>query len=156
MKFDKFLKNVGMMGQIHERENGDRWLVCGGVGMKIPVGAVNLLGSGVATDKEKELIEEIVHSDTDTKVTLSRAILKEADGKASDIIRVFANDTTKERYLHEVGIYNGDFGLLEKADQNLAVINVEDPDDELDVTSYLLILDHTDDEVQGFITGVDI
>lgn len=37
MKFDKFLKNVGMMGQIYERANGDRWLVCGGVGMKIPV-----------------------------------------------------------------------------------------------------------------------
>ena len=150
MKFDKFLKNTGMMGQIYERENGDRWLMCGGVGMKIPVGAVNLLGAGVATDESKQMIEDIVHADTDTKVDLARAILKDADGKASDIIRVFSDGR------NEVGIYNGDFGLIEKSDVNLAKAEIENPDDELDVRSFLLILDNTSDEVQGFIAGTEV
>lgn len=150
MKFDKFLKNVGMMGQIYERANGDRWLVCGGVGMKIPVGAVNLLGAGVVTDEVKKTVEAIVHADTDTKVDLAKAILKDADGKASDIIRVFSDGR------NDVGIYNGDFGLIEKSDVNLCKADIENPDDELDVKSFLLILDNTSDEVQGFIAGTEI
>ena len=146
MKFEKFLKGCGTHGQIVTRTNGDKWLVCGGVGMKVPVGVVNLLGSGEAPEKVKDLVEGLVNADTDDKVFLKRAEI-EKDGKASDIIRVFGDMGEIE-----IGIYNGDFGLLEKSDFNLAEVEVESDDFTID-RKYLLILDHGD-EVVGFIEGV--
>ena len=144
MKFEKFLKGCGTHGQLLELANGDKWLVCGGVGMKVPKGVVNLLGSGEAGDKTKKIIEAIVKADTDDKVDLIRATLP-ADGKASDIVRVFG-----DKLDIEVGIYNSDFGLLEKADINLAEVEIEDDDKD---TKYLLVL-NSEDEVIGFIQGV--
>lgn len=153
MKFEKFLKGCGTHGQILERANGDKWLICGGVGMKVPTGVINLLGSGVVGDKTKTIIEAIIKADTDDKVELIRASL-EKDGKASDIIRVFGDNLDIE-----VGIYNGDFGLLEKADVNLAEAEIEDGDIDDPQYShfisrkYLLIL-NSEDDVIGFIQGV--
>ena len=152
MKFEKFLKGCGTHGSILTRNNGDKWLVCGGVGMKVPNGVVNLLGSGEVGEKTKEIIEAIVKADTDDKVELVRATLP-ADGKAGDIVRVFGDGLEIE-----VGIYNADFGLLEKKDENLAEVEVEDGDIDDPQRSfvgrkYLLILDN-EDEVIGFIQGV--
>jgi len=152
MKFEKFLKGVGTHGQILERANGDKWLICAGVGMKVPSGVINLLGSGVVGDKTKTIIEALVKADTDDKVNLVRASLTK-DGKASDIIRVFGDGLDIE-----VGIYNTDFGLLEKADVNLAEVEIEDgdiddPQHSLIGRKYLLILD-SEDTVVGFIQGV--
>lgn len=152
MKFEKFLKGCGTHGQILERANGDKWLICGGVGMKVPTGVLNLLGSGVIGDKTKAIIEAIIKADTDDKVELIRASL-EKDGKASDIIRVFGDSLDIE-----VGIYNADFGLLEKADINLAEVEIEDgdiddPQHNFIGRKYLLILDN-EDEIIGFIQGV--
>lgn len=152
MKFEKFLKGCGTHGSILTRNNGDKWLVCGGVGMKVPNGVVNLLGSGEVGEKTKEIIEAIVKADTDDKVELVRATLP-ADGKAGDIVRVFGDGLDIE-----VGIYNADFGLLEKKDENLAEVEVEDGDIDDPQRSfvgrkYLLILDN-EDEVIGFIQGV--
>lgn len=147
MKFEKFLKNVGAHGQILKRDNGDRWLVCAGVGMKIPVGVENLLGSGEVPEKVKQLVEGLITADTDDKVSLIKATISK-DGKASDIVRVFGDGLAFD----EVGICNADFGLLEKCDYNLAVVEVEDEDTGID-TKYLLILDNAD-EVIGFISGV--
>lgn len=148
MKFEKFLKGCGTHGQILERENGDKWLVCGGVGMKVPNGVVNLLGSGEVGEKTKKILEAIVKADTDDKVSLVRATIPK-DGKAGDIVRIFGGlDDLLEDI--EVGIYNADFGLLEKADVNLAEVEIEDNDSSF---KYLLILDH-EDQVIGFIQGV--
>ena len=144
MKFEKFLKGCGTHGQILERANGDKWLVCGGVGMKVPAGVVNLLGSGEVSEKTAKILEALVKADTDDKVFLKRAEI-EKDGKASDIIRVFGDMLDIE-----VGIYNGDFGLLEKADYNLAEVNIESENSE---TEYLLVLDR-EDQVIGFIEGL--
>ena len=80
MKFEKFLKGCGTHGQILTRDNGDQWLVCSGVGMKVPLGVVNLLGSGEVTDKVKKLVEGLIGADTDDKVDLIRASIP-ADGK---------------------------------------------------------------------------
>lgn len=143
MKFEKFLKGCGTHGQILERANGDKWLVCGGVGMLVPKGVVNLLGSGEVGDKTKRILEAIVKADTDDKVDLIRATIP-ADGKPSDIIRVFG-----DKLDIEIGIFNSDFGLLEKADVNLAEVEIED-DEEI---KYLLVLDR-EDNVIGFIQGV--
>lgn len=142
MKFEKFLKSVGTHGQIFTRDNGDRWLICGGIGMKIPVGVENLLGSGEVSEKAKALIEGLIYADTDDKVTLARATVKK-DGKANDIVRIFEDGLDIE-----VGISNAAFGLLEKSDVNLAEVEVED-----DGTKFLLILDDAD-EVIGIIQGV--
>lgn len=152
MKFEKFLKGCGTHGQILERENGDKWLICGGVGMLVPNGVINLLGSGVVGDKTKATIEAIVKADTDDKVVLHRATVN-AGGKGSDIIQIFGDGLDIE-----VGIYNADFGLLEKSDVNLAEVEIEDgdiddPQHNFAGRKYLLIL-NTEDEVIGFIQGV--
>lgn len=130
-----------------KRNNGDRWLICAGVGMKIPVGVENLLGSGEVPEKIKLLAEGLISADTDDKVFLKRATISK-DGKASDIVRVFSDTYDFE----EIGICNADFGLLEKSDVNLAVVEVEDDDTNIS-SKYLLILDNAD-EVIGFISGV--
>lgn len=146
MKFEKFLKSTGTHGQIFTRSNGEKWLICGGVGMRIPVGVENLLGSGEVSEKVKKIVEALIHADTYDKVTLTRAEITK-DGKASDIIRVFGDMIDIE-----VGIYNAYFGLLEKADINLCEVELED-DEALTTAKFLLILDR-DDEVVGFIEGV--
>ena len=148
MKFEKFLKSVGTHGQVYERENGDKWLICAGVGMKIPVGVCNLLGTGAVTDKVKMLVEGLIHADIDDTVALSRAELP-ADGKASDIVRVFSDGLDLE-----VGICNAAFGLLEKSDRRLCEVEVEAEDTGYeDGAKFLLILDNAY-EVVGFIEGV--
>ena len=149
MKFVKFLKSCGAYGCVYERRNGDKWLICEGVGMKIPTGVMSLLGVGEVSEKAGEVIEAIIGSDIDDKVILSRATIS-ADGKASDIVRVFSTQLADE-----VGISNANFGLLEKSDMNLAYLEIEDEiGDEPSVDRYLLVLDRSD-EVVGFITGVD-
>ena len=116
--------------------------------MKVPNGVVNLLGAGEVGEKTKVLVEGIIKADTDDKVTLTRAEIT-PDGKSSDIIRVFGGeDFTGEKI--EVGIYNADFGLLEKRDIFLAEAEI---DEDENTTKFLLILDN-EDEVIGFIQGV--
>lgn len=146
MKFEKFLKGCGTHGQVLEMSNGDTWLICAGVGMKVPVGVTNLLGSGEVGEKTKKIVEALVKADTDDKVFLKRAVV-EKGGKSRDIIQIFGdiNDI-------EVGIYNDNFGLLEKSDYNLAEVEIE-ADDFRTETKYLLILT-PGDEVIGFIQGV--
>lgn len=148
MKFEKFLKGCGTHGQIVNRFNGDKWLICGGVGMKVPVGVVNLLGAGEVGEKTSEILEAIVTADIDEKIQLSEAYLP-ADGKASDIIRIFSDGYNRVR------IRNSDFGLLERSDVILAYLEIEDVDDDFNelVTRFLLVLDPAE-EVIGFITGV--
>lgn len=148
MKFEKFFKSVGTHGRIVKRSEVESWLVCGGVGMRIPVGVNNL---GVSVDPDP-MFKAIVSSPSeDDRLALAEAILQEADGKASDIIRVFETDLGER-----VGIWNSAYGLLEKKDQ-LTYLEVEadDPknEDESIVHKFMVVRDHTDDVV-GFISGV--
>lgn len=143
MKFEKFVKGCGTYGQVYKRPNGEKWLICGGVGMLIPTGVDNLLGVGEVPEKIKKLVEGLIKADTDDRVELTRATVS-ADGKAKDITRWFGDDN------YNIGINNADFGLLEKKDINLALVEVEDPEDELIDEKYLLVLDHKDDVI-GFI-----
>lgn len=147
MKFEKFLKGCGTHGQILKRENGDSWLICAGVGMKIPNGVDNLLGVGEVPEKVKKLVEGLIGADLDDRVELVSATIP-ADGKASDIVRVFGDNL-----FNEVGICNANFGLLEKKDTNLSVVEVEDEETNIE-NRYLLVLDY-DSEVIGFIADVN-
>jgi hypothetical protein len=148
MKFEKFLKSCGTHGMIVKRDNGDKWLICGGVGMKVPAGVVNLLGAGEVSEETRKIVEAIVRADTDDRVQLTAATLR-ADGKASDIIRVFGDGFNRVR------IHNADFGLLERADVILAYLEIIQEDDDLNelIDRFLLVLDPAE-EVIGFITGV--
>jgi hypothetical protein len=146
MKFEKFLKGCGTHGQILTRDNGDRWLICAGVGMKVPVGVINLLGSGEVSENVKKLVEGLIYADHDDKVELKRAWIP-ANGKPSDIVRIFEGDLDIS-----IGIHNADFGLIEKRDFNKCEVEIEDSCDPYIDGKYLVILHN--DEVIGFIQGV--
>ncbi len=143
MKFEKFFKSVGTHGLIVKANAVDSWLLCGGVGMLIPVGVNNL---GVSVDP-KPLFKAIVNSEPDDDyLHLEAAILEEADGKANDIIRIFETDVGDK-----VGICNKDYGLLEKADR-LTYLEVED--DKTGISSKIVIARDRDGNAVGFITGI--
>lgn len=143
MKFEKFVKGCGTYGQVYKRPNGEKWLICDGVGMLIPHGVNNLLGVGEVPERVKKLVEGLIMADTTDRVELTRATVS-ADGKAKDITRWFGEDS------YNIGINNADFGLLERKDINLALVEVEDDEDELLDNKYLLVLDQSDNVI-GFI-----
>lgn len=145
MKFEKFFKSAGTHGLIVKKSDVESWLLCGGVGMRIPVGVNDL---GVSVDPEP-LFKAIVNSEPDDDyLRLEAAILEEADGKANDIIRVFETDVGDR-----VGICNKDYGLLEKADR-LTYLEVED--DKTGITSKIMVVRDRDGNAVGFITGVNV
>jgi hypothetical protein len=149
MKFEKFFKSVGTHGLIVKKSEKESWLLCGGVGMRIPDGVNNL---GVSVEPER-LFDIIVNSEPeDDFLTLFDAIVTNPEGKASDIIRVFETDIGDR-----VGIWNSDYGLLEKKDKlTYLEIEAEDPEKEGEtiVSKIMVVRDHTGEAV-GFITGSD-
>lgn len=149
MKFEKFFKSAGTHGLIVKKSEVESWLLCGGVGMRIPDGVNNL---GVNKDPD-EIFKAIVNSySEDDLLVLKEAVLKDPEGKANDIIRVFETDLGDR-----IGIYNGSYGLLEKKDR-LSYLEIEedDPDneDETKVSKFIVVRDYNN-EVIGFIAGSD-
>lgn len=149
MKFEKFFKSVGTHGLIVKKSESESWLLCGGVGMLIPAGVNNL---GVSVDPEP-LFRAIVNSEPDDDfLHLEEALLRDPEGKANDIIRIFETDIGDR-----VGIWNKEYGLLEKKDR-LTYLEVEadDPNHEGEtiVVKILVVRDYSDDVI-GFITGID-
>ncbi len=145
MKFEKFFKSVGTHGLIVKKSDNESWLLCGGVGMLIPTGVNNL---GVSVDPEP-LFRAIVNSEPDDDyLRLTAAIIRDPEGKANDIIRIFETDIGDA-----VGIWNKDYGLLEKKDR-LTYLEVED--DETGITSKIVVVRDYDDNVIGFITGENV
>lgn len=149
MKFEKFLKSVGTHGMIVKNSDSDSWLLCEGLGMPIPTG-VNALGVSVTPEP---LFKAIVNSEPeDDYLHLVEAVLREPDGKANDIIRVFETDLGER-----VGIRNKAYGFLEKSDR-LTYLEVEadDPDHEGEtMISKIMVVRNYPGDVIGFITGVD-
>lgn len=149
MKFEKFFKSVGTHGLIVKKSEVESWLLCGGVGMLIPVGVNNL---GISVEPEP-LFKAIVNSEPeDDFLRLVEAIIHDPEGKANDIIRVFETDLGDR-----VGIWNKDYGLLEKKDR-LTYLEVEadDPNHEGDTVVFkIMVVRNHNNEVIGFITGSD-
>lgn len=149
MKFEKFFKSAGTHGLIVKKSEAETWLLCGGVGMKIPDGVNNL---GVNKDPDA-LFKAIVNSNSEDDIlVLKEAILKDPEGKANDIIRVFETDLGDR-----VGIYNAAYGLLEKKDR-LTYLEIEedDPDheNETKISKFIVVRDY-DNAAIGFIAGSD-
>ncbi len=147
MKFEKFFKSAGTHGLIVKKNDNENWLVCAGVGMRIPDGINNL---GVATAPHKMFTAIVNSPDDSDRLELAEAVLKEADGRASDIIRVFDTELGDR-----VGIYNGAYGLLEKRDR-LTYLEIEDddPDSETEIAKFIVVRDNSGEAV-GFLRGVD-
>lgn len=146
MKFEKFFKSAGTHGLIVKKSENETWLVCGGVGMKIPEGVNNL---GVNKDPDP-VFKAIVNSySEDDYLVLKDAILKDPEGKANDIIRVFETDLGDR-----IGIYNTSYGLLEKKDR-LSYLEIEkdDTDGEDPETLKFMVIRDYDNQVIGFISG---
>ena len=149
MKFEKFFKSVGTHGLIVKRNDAENWLVCGNAGMKIPRGVNNF---GVSCEPEP-IFKAIVNSTSDDDIlTLKEAVIFEPDGKASDIVRVFETELGDR-----VGIYNADYGLLEKKDY-LTYLEVESESKTnpgKSITTKLVVVRDQKGEVVGFIGGMD-
>lgn len=146
MKFEKFFKSAGTHGLIVKKSENETWLVCGAVGMKIPEGVNNL---GVNKDPDP-VFKAIVNSySEDDYLVLKDAILKDPEGKANDIIRVFETDLGDR-----IGIYNAYYGLLEKKDR-LSYLEIEkdDTDAEDPETLKFMVIRDYDNQVIGFISG---
>lgn len=147
MKFEKFFKAVGTHGLIVKKSEVETWLVCAGVGMKIPEGVNNL---GIS-QKPEEMFNAIINSPADDFLTLKEAVLLDPEGKANDIIRVFETDLGDR-----VGVYNANYGLIEKKDRlTYLEIEHEDEDTGKDVTSKYIVVRDYDNQVIGFIAGSD-
>ena len=149
MKFEKFFKSVGTHGLIVKKSEVESWLLCGGVGMLIPVGVNNL---GVSVEPEP-LFTAIVNSEPeDDFLSLVEAVIHDPEGKANDIIRIFETDLGDR-----VGIWNKDYGLLEKKDRlTYLEIEADDPNREGEtvVSKIMVVRDHKNDVI-GFITGTN-
>lgn len=148
MKFEKFLKGVGTHGEVIEYSEGEKWLVCGGVGMVIPNGVDNLLGRNI--DRENaSIIDVISNMELDDVLTLKEAVLLDPTGNAKSIYRVFESE-----YGEKIGIVNADYGLLEKSDiLGYGEIELPETEDESARTiKYVLVFDY-EKNLQGYITG---
>lgn len=145
MKFEKFLKQTGTHGTVIERNESEKWLVCCGVGMVIPRGVDNLLGTPINSEYAS-IVNVLSEADYDEPVNLTKAVLLDPTGNAKAIYRVFETDLGDT-----VAIINADYGLLEKSDL-LGYSEIETEGGK--TVKYLLVYDYNGNIV-GFITGSD-
>ncbi|WP_333657016.1 hypothetical protein [Tissierella praeacuta] len=111
MKFEKFVKSLGVNGVIHERKNGDRWISGFSASMKIPENVKGVMGKVIA--EMPDVIEEYIKYELSAvPCELFRAYMPEADSAIKDCIRVFKTQDNQ----YECGIRNNDFALIEKSD----------------------------------------
>lgn len=140
MKFEKFVKRVGVHGKI-VRNSDEAWLICNGVGMLVPEG-VKPFGD---VKEPNDLIKAILKADIeDDELSLFRASLPYADSKPAEIVRVFKTDLDDE-----IGIRNENFGLIEK-DDRLVYLEIETSED--NVEKFILVTDRVGNKIIGFIS----
>ena len=146
MKFEKFLKAVGTHGEVIEINESERWLVCGGVGMVIPLGVDNILGISNKNDDTAHIVHVLSSLELDDPMELAEAVLFDPAGGAKSIYRIFETALGDR-----VGFINSNYGLLEKKDV-IGYTEIETAENE--TVKYALIYDASGN-IQGFITGSD-
>ena len=144
MKFERFVKKTMPYGETLKVDN-EAWLSNGVVAMAIPKGSGLF---GVESDKKEGL--EYILNKCDwgySYAELSKALLKEADGKAKDIIRVFSDGES------EVAISNDNFSLIEKSDCCLIANDADGKGIALLIGKYASVEDFV---VDGVIMGIKV
>lgn len=140
MKFEKFVKRVGVHGKI-VRNGDEAWLICNGVGMLVPEG-VKPFGD---VNGPNDLIKAMLKADIeDDELSLFRASLPYADSKPSEIVRVFKTELDDE-----IGIRNENFGLIEKNDR---LVYLEIETSENNTEKFILVTDRVGNKIIGFIS----
>ena len=147
MKFTKFLKEVGTHGTVVEVNESEKWLVCGGVGMVIPYGVDNLLGSK-SNEEYIDLVNSLRNEELIDELELYDAVLDDPSGNAKSIHRIFTSELNER-----IGIINSNYGLLEKSDAlGYTEVIVPGKEGEQDkVVKYMLIFNERG--LIGFIQG---
>lgn len=144
MKFEKFVKRVGVHGKI-VRNGDEAWLICNGVGMLVPEG-VKPFGD---VNEPNDLIRAILKADIeDDELSLFRASLPYADSKPSEIVRVFKTELDDE-----IGIRNENFGLIEKNDR---LVYLEIETSENNTEKFILVTDRVGNKIIGFISETSL
>ncbi len=144
MKFEKFVKRVGVHGKI-VRNGDEAWLICNGVGMLVPEG-VRPFGD---VNEPNDLIRAILKADIeDDELSLFRASLPYADSKPAEIVRVFKTELDDE-----IGISNENFGLIEKNDR---LVYLEIETSENNTEKFILVTDRVGNKIIGFISETSL
>ena len=71
MKFEKFLKSVGTHGEVITVNEVEKWLVCDGVGIRIPKGVDNLLGV-TKSNEYASIVDVISDAEYDCPLELTK------------------------------------------------------------------------------------
>lgn len=114
MKFEKHLKNCGIIGVIYKAKNGDYYLRQGANGKvfaRCPDQFVPVSAAGVQ-DMPEWIDDILIQNFEDLHEAELFAARLPKDGKARDIVRIFADMTGNRR----VGVAQGDFALIERSD----------------------------------------
>lgn len=143
-----FFKSVGTHGLIVKKSEAESWLLCDGVGMKIPTGVNNLGVSSEPTDIFKAIVSS---NSEDDILKLAEAVLMDPEGKAADIIRVFETEIGDR-----IGIYNASYGLIERKDR-LTYLEIEDETKAGETKVYkVIVVRNSKNEPIGYITGSEL
>lgn len=172
MKFEKHLKNTGIYGVIFTASNGDKYLRTGRTGnvlARVPAGFAPV-GQAVTHDLEGWINTILIDCADELREAELFAARLEKDGKAKDIVRIWADPNPLgdgEFGERRCEIDNAAFGLIERGDDvRIFDPSVDRPEDDLDdlepidetvesespksITSALVILNR-DETVVGII-----
>ncbi|MEN6618157.1 MAG: hypothetical protein ABFC28_01435 [Rikenellaceae bacterium] len=112
MKFEKFVKSLGVHGVIHERKNGERWINGLTAIMKIPDIVTGVMAKAI-TEMPEALEDYVNYEQAGIPCYLAKAIMPSGDSGIKDCVRIFKSEDGR----FECGIRNIDFALIEKSDQ---------------------------------------
>ncbi len=157
MKFEKFLKSVGIDGVIYKASNGDLYLrngMFGNVLMRIPEG-VNPVSGGY-TRYADHWMNGLVSAGCDlTHAQLTDARLS-ADGAPKEIVRIYRDVLMGGNYGDCIcGITQDAYTLLERYDDvRIFMPTLETVVEGVEPETPALVIIGNDDKVVGIILGV--
>lgn len=173
MKFEKHLKNCGIIGVIYRAKNGDYYLRQGASGTvfaRCPDQFVPVSAAGVQ-DLPEWIDDILIREAEDLRDAELFAARLPKDGKARDIVRIFADIDKGDR---RVGVAQGDFALIERPDRlkvfdpvhdiehgepvdDEELENLEDFDetDVVDIFPALVVMSPNGEIVRGIILNTD-
>lgn len=149
MKFEKFVKSLGVHGVIHERPNGERWISGAWESMKIPENVTGIMAKAIS-NMPVTIEDYINYEHSAVPCELFRAYMPAGDSAIKDCIRIFKTQDNQ----FECGIRNNDYTLIEKSDVVEMYIGVNNDTFEEEPKALLIkrfVADISDPELVGLI-----